>query len=373
MNPNFFLSEKQPPPNKIRKEVPPTPALRDFHIRIPRLSQRQLEGTTPALRDFHIQIPRLSQRQIEGRSFTPPPEIDSDVETEQSNIPNLDEEEKNEPVTFAGEDISYPPPGENIDGDMATEELINQPEILEDRDDILKTFRTQEILDDREESERLPPTVSDAEEENQNNTLDPEIDALTPVTTQNGLTLTLINKRVILDSYLTIMEYSLTGPKKIVNLVDVMASLNFLMQTAIDSLNAAPQDRIQAVIWSDVSEAICTPCTLACEFNVSFILAAVQKASQSGNNLSLENNIRIDLKHFRRSDIMLRGGRKQYKQIICDMYRKERRCIIEINNPKDNLCMARSLVVALAKIKLDRNKQNLKKKKSTRLYVEIRV
>jgi hypothetical protein len=194
--------------------------------------------------------------------------------------------------------------------------------------------------------------------------LEPELDSDAPLTLRNGLTLTLINKREILNSHLIIIEYQLSAPPQIVSLIDVMASFKTLLDNAVKNLHAQDDDQIQAVIWSDTTTAICTPCVPVKDFHVSFILSTVQKASISGNSLDLANNIRIDIKHFKTcNSVDGAGGVYKYKNSCTELYCNARRSIIQIKNLDDNMCMARAIIVGIAKQRVDLNptSKNFKK------------
>ena len=335
-----------------------------------------LQLNAPA--EKRLKLDNLGDEIVSSYSSLPDELIDEEYES--LNIPDPEEENITLalPPRYAVEKPAYnslqlTPPEEN-DSPLRLE---NDSEGIEIVDNSLKLPNT--LNDDRKEEEeeplKLDPDPDDEVHLNSGITLnpndaatplvlEPELDSDAPLTLRNGLTLTLINKREILNSHLIIIEYQLSAPPQIVSLIDVMASFKTLLDNAVKNLHAQDDDQIQAVIWSDTTTAICTPCVPVKDFHVSFILSTVQKASISGNSLDLANNIRIDIKHFKTcNSVDGAGGVYKYKNSCTELYCNARRSIIQIKNLDDNMCMARAIIVGIAKQRVDLNptSKNFKK------------
>jgi hypothetical protein len=318
----------------------------------------------------------LQDDEIASSSSLPKESIDAEDESQEIQKPEEESRTFTLPPQYALEKAAYnslqlTPPEEldtslrlanNSEGPETSLQLPNENDDRKEEEEILKldanpdddevelnarhTLSPDNIVEERENEASAPTGALQ---------LEPELDTDAPLTLRNGLTLTLINKREILNSHLIIIEYQLSAPPQIVNLIDVMASFKTLLENAVKNLNAEDDDQIQTVIWSDTTSAICTPCVAVKTFNVSFILSTVQRASISGNSLDLANNIRIDIKHFKTcNDVTRGGGRYKYRNTsITELYCTARRSIIQIKNPTDNMCMARAIIVGIAKQNVD--------------------
>lgn len=78
-------------------------------------------------------------------------------------------------------------------------------------------------------------------------------------------------------------------------------------------------------------------------------LAAVQKASQSGNLLNLGDNIKIDIKHFSSKNVQMGNVGKIVRLPIANaLYCVQRRWIAYIQNA-DDFCILRAIVLGIAK------------------------
>ena len=165
------------------------------------------------------------------------------------------------------------------------------------------------------------------------------------------LSLDFLNERSILKKNVLIREYMLSGGKSVKILIDHLASFLKIIQKAIESIpQLEPNDRIQVNIkpksWD---HHISTPIVRVRDFRPSFLLAAIQAAAQSGMNLRLDDDIRLDIRYLKVGNInSIRGGRKQYRHISSRLSIKCRRCIVEILN-EDCLCLPRALAVGIAK------------------------
>lgn len=168
----------------------------------------------------------------------------------------------------------------------------------------------------------------------------------------DDVTIRKLGSRELLDKKVIIYEFEITGNKKTNFLIDYMASFNALLNKALDEIPPVePLDRIQMnIVSSGVEHHISTPVVLYKDFNTSYLLAAIQAASQSGQNLRFEDDIRIDIRVLKLNDLpQTTGGknRKWYKTVNVKLAAVNRRCIVRIQN-NDNMCLSRALAVCLA-------------------------
>ena len=111
-----------------------------------------------------------------------------------------------------------------------------------------------------------------------------------------------------------------------------------------------PNDQVRFMLSSDqLQTPIAIPFCSLQELTTEKVLSHVEKVVQSNEEFRLNNTVNIDLIR-----VEMPQGSGRHKRNIVDIreYLKKKRSIIPINN-KDNLCLARALVVSIAKIERD--------------------
>ena len=189
-----------------------------------------------------------------------------------------------------------------------------------------------------------------------------------------------IGQRSRFNSDMMIHEYLLTTCDSTValqniNLVEIMATFGELVERAVYNLHCLDEDRLQVNVTAGSNSYISSACVESVHFDISLILAAVEKASQSGNLFNLLDKVRVDIKHFSSRHISKgNAGRSKFQEISNHLYCSRRRCIIEITNFDDNMCLGRAIVVALARHNLDNaeNDDPEKKRKYRKHYECVR-
>ena len=113
-----------------------------------------------------------------------------------------------------------------------------------------------------------------------------------------------------------------------------------------------PNDQVRFILSSDqLQTPIAIPfCSLE-ELTSEKVLSYVEKVVQSNEEFRLNNTVDIDLI---RVEIPQGSGKSKVKRNIVDIreYLRKKKSVITINN-KDNLCLARALVVSIARIEKD--------------------
>ena len=113
-----------------------------------------------------------------------------------------------------------------------------------------------------------------------------------------------------------------------------------------------PNDQVRFILSSDqLQTPILIPfCSLE-ELTTEKVLSHVEKVVQSNEEFRLNNTVDIDLI---RVEMPQGSGKSKVKRNIVDIreYLKKKKSVITINN-KDNLCLARALVVSIARIEKD--------------------
>lgn len=258
---------------------------------------------------------------------------------------------------------------ENINIDAVAHAAVSRTSRNKTRTKHLKPREKSEQLDVRDKS-----TSSNSDEDIQSNPIDIHDRSSTPSDTDEqavdqrdrssspseigeedvnvGMKLDKIGSRELLNKNLIIYEFQITGNQNTKFLIDHMASFETLLNDALLEIpNLQPMDRIQMnIISTTVDHHISTPITLVRDFNTAFLLAAIQAASQSGQNLKFDDNIRIDIRHLKlQNSNEIKGGknRRWYKTVSIKAASQHRRCIVRISN-HDNLCLSRAIVVGVA-------------------------
>ena len=114
-----------------------------------------------------------------------------------------------------------------------------------------------------------------------------------------------------------------------------------------------PNDQVRFILSSDqLQTPIVIPfCSLE-ELTTEKVLSHVEKVVQSNEEFRLNNTVNIDLI---RVEMSQGSGKSRVKRYIVNIrdYLKKKSSVITINN-KDDLCLARALVVSIARIEKDR-------------------
>lgn len=204
--------------------------------------------------------------------------------------------------------------------------------------------------------------------------VDEDDDTLSDDELQQDIDIRFLNERLILGKNIIIKEYMLTGSESAKILIDHMASFLKILDKVVRSIPALhPNDRIQLNLkpksWT---HHISTPIVKVKDFRSSMLLAAIQAAAQSGLNIELNDDIRLDIRYLKTaSGIPSRGGRKKYKRISAKLSAKQRHCIIEIDND-DNLCLPRAIAVGVARHRYDTCDDIQEKNERYSEYIEIK-
>ncbi|CAG0892384.1 unnamed protein product, partial [Darwinula stevensoni] len=133
-------------------------------------------------------------------------------------------------------------------------------------------------------------------------------------------------------------------------LSSIMASLNISIDEMLRKVTegAKPRDFIRAIIKSDgMDHAISTKVTRVEDMSPELILTTVTEHLQSNKELELNGSFTLDFLL-----VSYCQGGTGLRIINPEIDKKVKRSIIQIKN-EDDLCIARAIVVALAKINVD--------------------
>ena len=125
---------------------------------------------------------------------------------------------------------------------------------------------------------------------------------------------------------------------------------NNLIEDVTADMN--PNDQVRFMLHSDqLQTPIAIPFCSLRELTTEKVLSHVEKVVQSNEEFRLNNTVNIDII---RVEMPQGSGRSKVKRNIVDIreYLKKKKSVIPINN-KDNLCLARALVVSIARIEND--------------------
>jgi hypothetical protein len=164
-------------------------------------------------------------------------------------------------------------------------------------------------------------------------------------------------ERALLNKNWIIHHFALTATQGKKMLIDHLASFKETIDDLIKELKKTVDndDYIQFIVFSDNTEhPVSTKYIKFRHFNVSFLLTVLMQSSQSGHSLEFNHNIQLHVKHVitgKRSTVenntSFTGGKK-YGEISSSLALQQRKCIFQIHNPNDSMCMTRSLVCCLA-------------------------
>ena len=128
-----------------------------------------------------------------------------------------------------------------------------------------------------------------------------------------------------------------------------------LIEDVTEGMN--PADQVRFVLQSDQLQfPISIPFCRLEELTVEKVLSNVEKVVQSNEDFRLNDTVTINLIHVE----MPRGsGRRKRVTLNIRDHLKKKKSVIPINN-KDHLCLARALVVSIARIEKDRRYNQIK-------------
>ena len=128
-----------------------------------------------------------------------------------------------------------------------------------------------------------------------------------------------------------------------------------LIEDVTEGMN--PADQVRFVLQSDQLQfPISIPFCRLEELTVEKVLANVEKVVQSNEDFRLNDTVTINLMHVE----MPRGsGRLKHMTLNIRDHLKKKQSVITINN-RDRLCLARALVVSIARIEKDRRYEQIK-------------
>lgn len=154
----------------------------------------------------------------------------------------------------------------------------------------------------------------------------------------------------------TFSVFQLVGPDE-VSVLDLIQQLTATLRNMIQEgfRDVQPDDAVMVTIFclQNMGNPITIPLTRFKHFKVEHITAAMEAAKISGRlEFKLCEGIQFTLKHVKNpspsSFAPIRGGRTPYIFSNVESSIADRRCLVKIVNPDDQMCMARSIAVALA-------------------------
>ena len=122
-----------------------------------------------------------------------------------------------------------------------------------------------------------------------------------------------------------------------------------LLKDVTEGMNST--DQVRFVLSSNqLQTPIAIPFCPLEELTTEKVLSHVEKVVQSNEEFRLDNTVNIDII---RVEMPQGGGRLKRTTLNIRDYLKKKRSVIRIINNKDNLCLARALVVSIARIEKD--------------------
>ena len=126
------------------------------------------------------------------------------------------------------------------------------------------------------------------------------------------------------------------------------AIFNNLIEDVTTGMNL--NDQVRFILHSDqLQTPIVIPFCPLQELTTEKVLSHVEKVVQSNDEFRLNNTVSIDLIHV---EMPQGSGRRKRDTVDIRDYLKKKKSIIPINN-KDDLCLARAVVVSIARIEKD--------------------
>lgn len=157
----------------------------------------------------------------------------------------------------------------------------------------------------------------------------------------------------------TFSMYQLQGPDHI-SVLDFVSQLDSVLARLLQEvfIDAQPDDGVMVLIHcvQNMNHPITIPLTRFRNFRVSHIISALEAAKMSGSiEFKISDGIQLTFKHIKQPPSSafnpIRGGSKGNKRYIFANREQsilDRKCIVRIVNPNDEMCLARSIIVAKA-------------------------
>ena len=143
-------------------------------------------------------------------------------------------------------------------------------------------------------------------------------------------------------------------------ILDVLSRLHQVFDSLLDRVTegVAMHDQVRFIMHSPQLEyPISLPFMPREKLTVERILAEIERVIQSNDTFTLDDSITVNIIHVE----MPYGGTGRKRKIAnLDKYLTNKRAIVRIQN-KDNLCLARAIVVAKAKVDNDERYENIRK------------
>ena len=151
------------------------------------------------------------------------------------------------------------------------------------------------------------------------------------------------------------------GDEEEVLLINMLPQITALFQTLIDhiTLNFSPHDTMRVFIdHPSLESAIIIPPIPIGYVTTQMILDKIENVLHSAENIPADESLEINV-------AIIRGiqGRKRVHILNVERDRGRKRSIIRINNKNDNMCLARSIVVAHAHLQYRLHPKNKKIKR----------
>ena len=130
---------------------------------------------------------------------------------------------------------------------------------------------------------------------------------------------------------------------------EILKALKKIFNALIDDVPkfADDQDLIRLSFQTpELDYPIELPFRKKIHLSADIFLSEIERVLQSYEQFTLDSGLEIDVIHVR---MPIGSGRKKTDYINLEKYLKEKRCIIQINS-KDDLCCARAIVTAIARI-----------------------
>jgi hypothetical protein len=126
-----------------------------------------------------------------------------------------------------------------------------------------------------------------------------------------------------------------------------MSTLNRAFQHLFDRLTS---DQVRLILNSDqLDKSISLPFLQRDRLTLERFLAAVERVVQSNDQFILDDSVSVNVVHVE----MPQGvGRKRRDVVNLESFLRKKDCIVQIKN-KDDLCCARAIIVAKAKLDKD--------------------
>ena len=142
------------------------------------------------------------------------------------------------------------------------------------------------------------------------------------------------------------------NPLDVHGVSNVMSTLNSAFQHLFDSLTSdmAPHDQVRLILNShQLDKSISLPFLQRDSLTPERFLAAVERVVPANDQFTLDDSVSVNVIHVK----MPQGGTGRKRDVVnLESFLRKKDCIVQIKN-KDELCCARAIVVAKAKLDKD--------------------